>query len=134
MFTLHKEVRDGCCLKNRLGEFLIFFALVIFMVFRVYLCDKTIPHLDCRETGAISKYVSNIAFFEWNIKGKTLLFALNFDLKKTTWWNFEKLINDIGMCIVLILMGVTVEILNRGYFKLWKCVKWEKVWSEMFRK
>ena len=28
---------------------------------------KIIPHRDCSETGAISKYVSNIAFFVWNI-------------------------------------------------------------------
>ena len=27
MFTIHKEVRDGCCLKNRLREFLIFFCI-----------------------------------------------------------------------------------------------------------
>ena len=39
------------------------FAYVIFMVFRVYIyVKKTIPHRDCSETGAISKYVSNMAF------------------------------------------------------------------------
>ena len=53
------------------------------MVFRRYLCEKKpIPHRDCSETGAISKYVSKIAFFVWNILGGTLIFALNFDLKK----------------------------------------------------
>ena len=38
------------------------FAYVIFMVFRVDLCEKTHTSLDCIETGAISKYVSNITF------------------------------------------------------------------------
>ena len=133
-----KEARAGCGLKNRLREFSFIFAYVIFMVFRIYLCEKNIPHRDCSEMGAISKYVSNIAFFILNILGKTLLFALNFDLKKTNSWNFEKLINDTCMGIVFILVrkkwGVTVEILKRGYLKLWKCVKWEEVWPKMFRK
>ena len=35
---LFKEVRAGGGLKNRLREFLLIFAYVIFMVFRVYLC------------------------------------------------------------------------------------------------
>ena len=78
-----KESRAGCGLKNRLREFLKIFAYVILMLFRVYLFEKIIPHCDCRETGAISKYVSNIVFFVGNIKGKTLLFVQNFDLKKT---------------------------------------------------
>ena len=59
-----KEARAGCGLKKRLREFFFIFVYVIFMVFRVYLCGKKIiPHRDCSETGAISKYVSNIAFF-----------------------------------------------------------------------
>ena len=53
--------------------------------------QKSIPHRDCSETGAISKCVSNIAFlFEIN-REKTLLFALNFDLKnKRTRYIFNK--------------------------------------------
>ena len=46
---------------NGCGEFLLIFANVIFMV---YLCKKkNIPHRDCSETGAISKYVSNKDLF-----------------------------------------------------------------------
>ena len=104
IFGSRGEARAGCGLKNRLREFSLIFAYVIFMVFRIYLCEKNIPHRDCSEMGAISKYVSNIAFFVWNILGKTLLFALNFDLKKTNSWNFEKLINDTCMGIVFILV------------------------------
>ena len=35
-----KEARAGCGLKNRLREFFLISAHVIFMVFRVYLCAK----------------------------------------------------------------------------------------------
>ena len=35
-----KEARAGCRLKNRLREFFLIFAYVIFMVFRIYLCAK----------------------------------------------------------------------------------------------
>ena len=58
-----KEAQAGFGLKNRLREFFLIFAYVIFMVFRVFYARKTIPHRDCSETGAISKDVSNIAFF-----------------------------------------------------------------------
>ena len=44
----------------------------------------------------------------------------------------------ICMGIVFILVrkkwGVTFEKLKRGYLKLWKCVKWEEVWSKLVRK
>ena len=54
-----KEARAGCSLKNRLRKFLF-----EFMLFQVYLCKKkNIPHRDCSETGAISKYVSKLDFF-----------------------------------------------------------------------
>ena len=62
-----KEARAGCVLKNWHREFCLIFAYVIFMLFRIYWYKKNIPHRDCSETGAISKYVSNIAFFVWNI-------------------------------------------------------------------
>ena len=35
-----KEARAGCSLKNRLREFFKIFPYVIFMIFRVYLCEK----------------------------------------------------------------------------------------------
>ena len=35
-----KEARAGCGLKNRLREFKKIFAYVIFMVFRVFLCEE----------------------------------------------------------------------------------------------
>ena len=48
-------------------------------------------------------------------------------LKKRTREILKKLINDIFMHIVFILvrkqLGVTVEILKKGYLKLLKCVK-----------
>ena len=43
-------------------------------------------------------------FCVWNISGKTLLFALNFNYKKANSWNFEKLINDIWMGILFIVV------------------------------
>ena len=74
------------------------------MVFRVCLCEKTIPHLDCCETGAISKYVSNITFL-FEIYGEKLNFLHEISiLKKSNSSNFEKLINDICMDIVFILV------------------------------
>ena len=30
------------------------------MIFRVYLCEKNLPHRDSSETGLMSKYVSNL--------------------------------------------------------------------------
>ena len=36
-----KEARAGCGLKNQLREFFLTFAYVKFMVFRVYLCEKS---------------------------------------------------------------------------------------------
>ena len=48
-----KEARAGCGLKNRLRGGFGFFVHAIFMVFRVYLCEKNIPHRDCSEKGAI---------------------------------------------------------------------------------
>ena len=35
-----KEARTGCGLKNRLRKFFLIFAYVIFMVFRLFLCEE----------------------------------------------------------------------------------------------
>ena len=67
---------------------------------------KTIPHRDCSEMGAISKYVSNIVFFVRNIKGKSYFLHLISNLKKKkNTWNFEKIIYDICMDIVFIVVS-----------------------------
>ena len=99
----------------KIGSVIFFlYVHVIFMVFRVYLCGgKNIPHRDCSETGAISKYVSNtftcIAFFIWNIFGKTLFFALNFDLKKNPelvkFWIFYKWYMGMDICSGVLNLG-----------------------------
>ena len=53
----------------------------------MFMWIKNIPHRDCSETWAISKYVSNITFLY-----KTLLFVLNFDLKNelVKFWNIAE--------------------------------------------
>ena len=138
IFGSRGEARAGCGLKNRLREFSLIFAYVIFMVFRIYLCEKNIPHRDCSEMGEISKYKSNIAFFVWNILGKNATFRTKFRFKKNElvkFWKIDKWYL-YGYCLYFSenKWGVTVEILKRGYLKLWKCVKWEEVWPKMFRK
>ena len=47
----------------------------------IYVKKKNIPNRDYNETGAISKYVSNMAFLYEIYREK--LFVLNFDFKKT---------------------------------------------------
>ena len=70
--------------------------------------------------------------------GKIILFVLNFDYKKTNSFKFWKIDKWYlyGYCLYISKkkMGVTVELLKKGYFKLWKCVTWEEVWSKMFQK
>lgn len=57
----------------------------MFMVFRVY-----IPHRDGSETAAISKYVSSMIAFLYEIYiGKMLLSLMNLDLKKKKHLRFE---------------------------------------------
>ena len=56
------------------------FALVIFKVFRyINVIKKNIPHRDCSETVAISKYVSNTAFLYEIYSENTLRLALHDD-------------------------------------------------------
>ena len=70
IFIYIREARAGCDLKNRLREFLKIVVCVIYVILKVlwlYLCEKKIHHRDYSETGAISKCVSDIAFFVWNL-------------------------------------------------------------------
>ena len=52
-------------LKNQLRDFFLIFVCVIYVILKVfwlYLCEKNIPHRDCSEMWAISKFVFDIAF------------------------------------------------------------------------
>ena len=77
-----KEAWARWVLKNRFREFSFNFCV----------CNiQGIPSMGkkfCSETGTISKYVSNIAIFVWNILGKTLLLHWISIFKKTNSWNF----------------------------------------------
>ena len=120
---------------------------VILMVFRVYLCEKNISHRDYSETGTISKYVSNMAFL-YEIYRENTTFRSKFRFKKTNSWNFETLLNICMGIIKWYLYGYflnfskrqmggggsPLKFWKRGYLKFWKCVKWQVVWSKMFRK
>ena len=103
-----KEARAGCGLKNRLHDFFLFLYVLYRYSDYIY-AKKKILHRNCSETGAISNYVSNIAFLYEMYREKTLLFALNFNKKKPNSWNFEKMINYICMGIDLILVRKKVE-------------------------
>ena len=111
----------------------LIFAYVILMVFRVYLCEKNTPHCDYSETGAISKYVSNMAFLH-EIYRENTTFRSKFRFKKTNSWNFETLLN-ICMGIIKWYLygyflnfskrqmgggGVTVKILEEGLSQILK--------------
>ena len=62
-----KEARAGRSLKKRLRDFFFnFYTCNIHGIPSIFMW-KNIAHRDCSETGAISKYVSSIAFFVWNI-------------------------------------------------------------------
>ena len=61
------------------------------MVFRVYLCEKTIPLRDAATRRRSQNNTSNVFFFVCDINGKTLLFALNLDFKNTNASDFEKI-------------------------------------------
>ena len=77
---------------------------------------NNIRYRICTKTGAISKYVSTIAFLYEINRGKRCF--LQFDLNQNEPVKFEILINNIWMGIASILVrikiGVTVEILKRG--------------------
>ena len=91
------------------------FAYVLFMVFRVYSCEKTVLHCDCSETGAISKYVSNKACFVWNISGKNATFGSKFNFFLNECMKFENL---YGYCLYC-----SKKKNGESLLKYWKGVK-----------
>ena len=67
---LFKEARAGCGLKKRLRESFFYFCICNIHGIPSISVQKTIPHRDCSETGAISKYMSNVAFLYEIYMGK----------------------------------------------------------------
>ena len=91
-------------LKNGSVIFFYFCICNIHGIPSIHMCKKNIPHRDCSETGAISKYVSNVAFLYEIYSGKHYFSHSISILKKMNSWNFEKLINDIYIGIFFILV------------------------------
>ena len=81
-----------------------------------------IPHHDCSKTGAIPKYVSNIAYFLYEIYRENAIFTYYISILKNRTSEILKNLLMIFMCIVFISLrnkwGVTIEILRRGHLKL----------------
>ena len=130
--------RAGYDLKNRLNVFLVFFYFFICDIHgipSIFMWKNTYMYLNVILLKiSILIYASNLEFFVWNIQGKTLLFAINFDSKNKEnvklWKIYEWLLYWYCLYSNKKKMGgggVTVETLNKCYLKLCKCVKWAGV-------
>ena len=77
-----KEDLAGCGLK-KIGSAIFFHFCIcnIHGIPGIFIYKKNIPHSDCSEIGAISKYVSNIAFYKKYI-GNNSTFPTKFEKKR----------------------------------------------------